>query len=76
VGHQHHRAELQVHDDGVEVDDLVAGRVRVAGGLVGSSQPRKSKATTQRRKLGTSRSYRCRLSGRPCGSTIAGSSPG
>ena len=37
MGHQHHRGELQVRDDGVEVAGLVAGGVRVAGGLVGSS---------------------------------------
>jgi hypothetical protein len=37
VGHQHHRTELQVPDDRVEVADLVNGRVRVAGRLVGPS---------------------------------------
>jgi hypothetical protein len=37
VGDQHHRTELQVLDDGVEVAGLVGGGVGVAGGLVGGS---------------------------------------
>jgi hypothetical protein len=76
VGHQHHRGELQVRDDGVEVGGLVAGGVGVADGLVGSSPAEESNVTTRRRaSSGTSRSYRCWLSGKPCISTIAGSSP-
>jgi hypothetical protein len=36
VGYQYHRGELQMRDDGIEVAGLVAGRVRVAGWLVGA----------------------------------------